>query len=120
MTGPRTHESPAGTGRSQNDEAGGFDADTTAQVGATQPVDLGQAERFLTLLDEEADCFTFQTFTDAKPRPKPDPLAKVRAGTLEQLAPWLIDMNARGAGVFVTVNETDGKGRKRDNITRVR
>ena len=32
----------------------------------------------------------------------------------------LADLNARGAGVFVTVNETDGQGRKSDNIVRIR
>jgi hypothetical protein len=32
----------------------------------------------------------------------------------------LSHLNEQGAGIFVTVNETDGKGRKRENITRVR
>jgi hypothetical protein len=40
--------------------------------------DLDHARRFLTLLDEDAAGFTFQTATDAKPadKPKPDPLAR--------------------------------------------
>jgi hypothetical protein len=29
-------------------------------------------------------------------------------------------LNDRGAGVFVVINETDGKGRRNENITRVR
>ena len=29
-------------------------------------------------------------------------------------------IHAHGAGVFITVNETDGKGRKKENITRIR
>jgi len=32
----------------------------------------------------------------------------------------LIQFNQRGAGVFVTVNETDGRGRKISNLERVR
>lgn len=119
MTQPQTHESPLAGGLVQSDEAGGFEANATAAVEGRQ-VDLAQAARFLTLLDEEAEVFTFQTFTDAKPSPRPDPLAKVRHGSLADLAPWLCHMNASGAGVFVTVNETDGKGRRRPNIVRVR
>lgn len=83
-------------------------------------IDLGEARRFLDALDPEAETFTFQTFTDAKSAPKPDPLARVQTGTLDACADWLTAMNRRGAGVFVTVNETDGNGRKERNITRVR
>ena len=37
----------------------------------TAPVpDLDQARRFLALLDEEAPAFTFQTATDAEPKPR--------------------------------------------------
>jgi len=83
--------------------------------------DLAQAKRFLTLLDEEAEQFCFQTFTDAKAnKPDPDPLAQVIQGTLEDVAERLTTLNRRGAGVFVTVNLTDGKGRKKDNIIRIR
>ena len=39
--------------------------------------DLDQARRFLTLLDEEAPAFTFQTATDAEPKPNPDHLARM-------------------------------------------
>ncbi len=82
--------------------------------------DRAEAEHFLTLLDETAERFTFQTFSDQKPAPNPDPLAKTKSGTLAQCFNWLAGMNAKGAGIFVTVNETDGKGRKRENITRIR
>ena len=89
---------------------------------ALQP-DLSQAERFLTLLDETAESFTFQTFTDTPSgtaKPDPDPLAKIKHGTLSQHASWLTSMNCKGAGIFVAVNATDGRGRGRDNITRIR
>ena len=81
--------------------------------------DLEAAQRFLTLLDETAEVWTFQTFDDLKER-KDDALARVLHGTLDQHASQLADLNKRGAGVFVTVNETDGKGRKAGNITRIR
>jgi hypothetical protein len=41
-------------------------------------------------------------------------------GSLDENAEDLSRLNARGAGVFVTVNETDGEGRKTENIIRVR
>lgn len=86
----------------------------------SERVNLDMAREFLEALDPEAEYFTFQTFTDAKPRPRPDPLAGHKTGSLDELAQWLISRNERGAGVFVTVNETDGKGRERENITRAR
>lgn len=82
--------------------------------------DLAMAARHLMLLDEEAEFFTFQTFTDAKDRPRPDPLAQIRHGGMEDLGSWLAARNQAGAGVFVTVNATDGHGRSLANITRVR
>jgi RecA-family ATPase len=83
-------------------------------------VDLEMARRFLTSLDEEAEAFTFQTFTDRKDRPLPDPLARTLTGNLEELHETLVSLNEAGAGVFVTVNETDGTGRRKENIVRVR
>lgn len=41
-------------------------------------------------------------------------------GTLEQHASQLTNLNERGAGVYVTVNQTDGKRRKAENITAIR
>lgn len=90
-------------------------------------IDLSLATAFLTRLDEEAEGFTFQTFAD---RPdlkvtkgdgrKWDPLARVLHGSLEQHAETLRQLNDQGAGIFVTVNATDGKGRALANVTRVR
>ena len=81
--------------------------------------------------------FTFQTFDDDKKRkkaraeanklrkkegkkPLPDPFAKIRHGTLADHYDMLAKLNAKGAGIFVTVNETDCKGREKDNVVRVR
>ncbi len=91
--------------------------------------DLEQARRFLEILDPGAnsrsmledrpDGFTFQTFDDSKAR-KDRSLARIFTGTLDYLAPTLSQLNQKGAGVFVTVNETDGKGRKLSNLERIR
>jgi hypothetical protein len=81
--------------------------------------DLGEAARFLTLLDEEAEEFTFTTFDDDQTRKDPS-LTRQLIGTLDQHAAELIRCNRAGAGVFVTVNATDGRGRKRENVTGVR
>jgi putative DNA primase/helicase len=77
------------------------------------------AEAFLQLLDENAKVFTFQTFDDDKLR-KEGTLAKVLHGSLEECWHELVELNNRGAGIFVTVNETDGRGRKNENIVGVR
>ena len=78
-----------------------------------------QAFRFLSLLDPTASAFTFQTVPE--PKGKPTNLwPQVLHGSLSDLLPKLTDLNRQGAAIYVTVNETDGKGRKADNITRVR
>jgi hypothetical protein len=81
--------------------------------------DLPLARRFLTILDESAESFTFQTFDDNKAR-SDKRLARVFHGTLGQHAATLTALNRQGAGIFVTINQTDGRGRKIENIVRVR
>lgn len=77
--------------------------------------DLGAARAFLKRLDPGAERFTFQTFADRGDAP-----AQVRHSSLDFLAASLGRTNQGGAGVFVTVNETDLSGRKAENIKRVR
>jgi len=77
------------------------------------------AERFLARVDPEATWFSFQTFDDNHER-KDRKLARIFHGTLAEHAAELARLNAEGAGVFVTVNETNGKGRKASDIVRVR
>ena len=79
---------------------------------------LAEAQRFLTALDDEAEFWTFQTFDDSGQ--KRGKLTAVLHGDIEELFNRLDSLNANGAGVYVTVNETDGKGRETDNIVRVR
>ena len=81
--------------------------------------DRDQAERFLNLLDEDAERFTFQSFDDSKAR-KDHRLVRVLHGTLAEHWQELCRLNQAGAGVFVGVNETDLRGRKTENIVRVR
>jgi putative DNA primase/helicase len=81
--------------------------------------DLEQARTFLQLLDPEASMFTLQTADDTPAKRKI--LAGVRHmdpanGGLYSLA----KENLNRAGIFVTVNETDGRGRETHNIVRVR
>jgi hypothetical protein len=76
-----------------------------------------EARRYLSLLDEKATSFTFQTFHDAK-HPTKFELAKVI--TKSPAWPDLLQMYKEGAGIYVTVNETDGTGRKSKNIVRIR
>ena len=95
--------------------------------------DLKEAERFLNALDpganarslfsEYKDGFTFQTFDDVEidgKKRKDGSLARVLHGTLEEYAAELTRLNSRQAGIFITVNETDGVGRTLANIIKRR
>lgn len=90
-----------------------------AQLKRSEPdIDLDAAKKFLRLLDRNAEAFTFQTFDDRKPQDAR--LARVLHGSLVQHADELADLNRRGACIGVTMNETDLKGTKRENVVRVR
>ncbi len=81
-------------------------------------IDLTEAARFLHLLDPQTDQFTFQTFDDSdEGRPQ---LVRIFHGTLVQHSQALSGLNAQGAGIFVTINQTDLHGRKAANIIKVR
>lgn len=84
-----------------------------------QKPNLNQAEIFLKTLDPKADEFTFQTFNDCKHKPDRS-LSRIITGKPRLILPELKALNRRGAGIFVTVNETDGKGRSLKNIVRPR
>lgn len=89
---------------------------------AAQVLDLasrGEAAAFLAALDPSASAWTFQTFDDNKARSDPRMLRTLH-GSLDQHWPELARLNAAGAGVYVTVQETDGTGRKASNVRRVR
>ncbi|MFH0826075.1 MAG: AAA family ATPase [Pseudomonadota bacterium] len=70
------------------------------------------------LAGDDTATLCFQTFDDSKE--KPLELTFQGHGTLEALKGKLTELNRKGAGISVTVNETDGKGRTAENITAVR
>ena len=61
---------------------------------------------------------TFQIFDDT-PR-KDQGRAKVLHGCLDDLGDHLEELNAQGDGIFITINQTDLKGRKKTNIAALR
>jgi len=67
----------------------------------------------------ETSPVTFQTFDDTKGRKLPD-LTRVIHGLTDENISRLKDLNEKGAGVFVMVNEGDGKGRSTANVVKVR
>jgi putative DNA primase/helicase len=81
--------------------------------------DRDEAERFLTALDPNAVAWTFQTFDDDATRRSKD-LARILHGSLARNWDELCLLQVWGAGVFVTINETDFKGRAATNVVRVR
>ncbi|MBP7675991.1 MAG: hypothetical protein KBB14_06670 [Thermoanaerobaculia bacterium] len=88
-------------------------------------IDLDDARAFIAAVAGSADAeVTFQTFTDRKPDPCPadwdDPLARVLHGTLRQHTRALVDLNNRGAGIFMMINAGDGRGRRAGNVVALR
>ncbi len=77
------------------------------------------AHDFLEALAPSETVFDFRTFDDNKARRDRHLTRKLR-GTLDGLWPELKRLNGLGAGIFVSVNATDGKGVKAENITKLR
>ncbi|MGC6521801.1 MAG: phage/plasmid primase, P4 family [Candidatus Micropelagos thuwalensis] len=75
-------------------------------------------QSFLETLSSSGE-FTFQTFDDNQMR-KDKKLVRIYHGRIEEHYEALIELNGNGAGVFVTINETDLRGRKLENIENVR
>jgi AAA domain/Primase C terminal 2 (PriCT-2)/RepB DNA-primase N-terminal domain len=79
-------------------------------------IDTNESVRFLRLIDPDARTFSFQTFrekgeTTSNVEPK-----VIHSDSLSELR----REHAAGAGVYLTINETDGNGRKLENIKRIR
>jgi putative DNA primase/helicase len=86
------------------------------------PLDRREAKRFLDALhgsDSGNEQFAFQTFEDDKRRKNPE-LTRTWTAPFNSYAAEFDRLNQLGAGIFVTVNKTDGHGRKKDNATEVR
>jgi hypothetical protein len=84
---------------------------------ANTDINTDDATRFLDRLS--ASKHTFQTFDDDKKR-KDERLVRIIHGTFDQVLPTLQDINERGGGVYVCMNQTDFLGRKNENITAIR
>jgi len=71
------------------------------------------------LTGDAATPVTIQTFDD---RHQDGSLAGWRHGRLidPEMQKWIVTRYKRGAGVFITINETDGQGRRGENIKRYR
>ena len=84
-------------------------------------INFPEAEAFLNALAPEG-AFTFQTFPDGSNPTTTQKKALTRQfhGSFVEYCDELARLNEQGAGVYVTVNETDLKGRKAENITSVR
>lgn len=82
--------------------------------------DLSQAATFVRILTGSSlTSMTWQVFDDDQVRRDPR-RAAIFHGTLSEVSYRLAKANDDGCGVFVTVNATDGKGRRARNITAVR
>lgn len=93
---------------------------STVEYSLTEKERRAEAERFLSLLDRDAQSFCFQTFDDLKDRKDPS-LARTLHGSLTALWPKLEAFNRQGAGVFVTVNAVRPSApRNADNVIEVR
>lgn len=80
--------------------------------------DFDAAKRHLGLLTGKQDpAVTWQVFDDTKKDPS---LAACFHGRLDEVIPRLKAAQRKGCGVFVSVNETDGKGRRNENMRRAR
>ncbi|MFT4195951.1 DNA-primase RepB domain-containing protein [Ottowia sp.] len=79
--------------------------------------DINHARLFLELLDAAPNSFTFQFFPE---RPGSNVYARTLHGSLDQHADTLIKANLSGAGICVMVNAGDQRGRKAENVHRVR
>src|SRR5262245_55661320 len=76
--------------------------------------DLEQARRFLQLLHPGGE-FCFQCIDDQKPARFPSDIRHA-----DTIVGMVLQQHAKGAGVFVAVNETNNRGRHVDEIVRVR
>jgi hypothetical protein len=84
--------------------------------------DHEMTDAFLRCLEPNPDgLITFQTFSDTQAHD--GNLARifhVAQSNWRSVLPELQRLSQQGAGIFVSVNETDGKGRTKGNIIRVR
>lgn len=79
---------------------------------------LLHTKKLLAALGGVEQVHDFRTFDDSVQGRQH--LTKKLRGTIDDVLPSLEKLNQQGAGIFVTVNETDGLGQKGENVTKVR
>ncbi|MCY3019568.1 MAG: DNA-primase RepB domain-containing protein [Planctomycetota bacterium] len=82
-------------------------------------VNLATASEFTCALAAPGELLTFQSFDDTSAK-RPHLVRVLHTRRFGDVAPALARLNAAGAGIFLTVNETNGQGRTAENIVRVR
>ena len=82
---------------------------------------IEQARNYLRLLTGSADTpVTFQTYYDPKDGTKHPDLAKHFVGVLDANVPFFEMMQQQQCGIYVGINQSDGTGRKVENIVKIR
>ncbi len=82
------------------------------------------ARSFLDMLDRDRLRFELRTFDDKKARKSNEITETFKVSRTDlrdgsKISATLTRLNRDGAGVFVTINRTDGKGRRKKNVTHV-
>jgi RepB DNA-primase from phage plasmid len=96
-----------------------FSTDEQASIAQFPTIKREDAQRFLNVLDDRTARFTFMVFDENESR-KDKHLARILHGTLDELYGELVAYSRRGAGVFVTICETNFRGRTKECIVKVR
>jgi len=89
---------------------------TKVETPASEP-DIAKAREYLEALSPDETEFTFQTFDDKKLSRR---LARVLNGRRDAHFERLCALSRQGAGACVTINRTDLKGRKTENVVETR
>ena len=92
---------------------------TTQTATGTLVPNTEVARKYLETLGQGEENFTFQYFKEGKDIKKNGGIIE-HYTTIDEALEGGCTANKRGYGVFVCVNETDGEGRKKENITTVR
>lgn len=79
--------------------------------------DLDHVRQFLALLDSDPASFTFQVIPE---RTGSNAAPMFLHGSVDTLADQLVGANQAGAGIFFMVNAGDQRGRRAENVQRVR
>ena len=88
-------------------------------------IDLTASTMFLDALGGSGAIHTFQTFDDDEKRkrqrkPRPELVSQCSGTSTGSHMVRHSRLNSNGAGVFAVINQTDGRGAKKENVTHIR